>query len=125
MQPNGTIMKALRDIGPKDAQFPYIYAGDELRVTGHANEGGHMLYVMQTHRNLIIMVDPEDVRLPILNPELTVEQQIQEAFREGYSRGHHRGVNCGRLYGHDDQYRVLIQVETRGYMKEIKGESDC
>ena len=40
----------------------------------------------------------------------------------GYSRGHSRGLTCGRLYHSDDQYSLVIQVETRDYIKELKGE---
>ena len=124
MQPINTIMKALRNIGAINAQFPYIYTGDELRVVDHINAGhGRMLYKMQTHNNLVVLVDPEDVALPIPNPELTIEQQIQEAFREGYSRGHSRGQNMARHYGGDDQYSIIIQVATQNYLQELKDES--
>lgn len=112
MQPNGTIMKALRNIGPKDAQFPYIYAGDELRVTGYADGDGRMLYVMQTHRNLIIMVDPEDVALPG-KPDPTQQSEVEAAFKAGCQKG----FECGLINMNQDLFKARVQVETWKYVR--------
>lgn len=61
--------------------------------------------------------------IPVPEPK-TIEERIQEAFREGYSQGHSRGLTCGKLYGGDDQYGLIIQVATREYIRGLRGEDE-
>lgn len=69
--PNGTIVKALRNVTIDDQYPPLIYAGDELRVLGYTvdrTENGLpeklTFYRVETHRRVHVYVKPEDITLP-------------------------------------------------------------
>lgn len=129
LMPYGAVAKLLRNIG-ENGQFPYAYAGDEVRIVGHCTvgtvNGNETLYKIDNGRGLVILANPEDLTQDMTRlaypPE--VEKLIQDAFREGYSRGHSRGTSTMKFYGGDDQYSIVIQVETNSYVRELKGETD-
>ena len=128
--PIGTVVKAALDIADPRMMLPYIYAGEEVTIMGHVKVQGEELpwepngYIIRNANGLQVVVTQEDVTLGSVPPPKTVEQRVAEAFREGYSQGHSRGLTCGRLYGGDDQYIVVIQVATREYLRELRGEND-
>ena len=131
--PVGTVARAARNIGNPRLTLPYIYAGEEVTVMGHTKLCGEEPswepngYIVRNREGLQVVATREDITLEPVPPAKTLEEHIAAAFREGYSQGHSRGLTCGKLYGGDDQYIVIIQVATRDYLRGLRGEdeSDC
>lgn len=129
----GTVARAARNIGDPLLTLPYIYAGEEVTVMGHPKVYGEEPswepngYIVRNREGLQVVATREDITLEPVPPAKTLEEHITAAFREGYSQGHSRGLTCGKLYGGDDQYIVIIQVATRDYVRGLGGEneSDC
>lgn len=131
--PVGTVARAARNIGDPRLTLPYIYAGEEVTVMSHPRVQGEELpwepngYIVRNREGLQVVATRADITLEPVLPAKTLEEHIAAAFREGYSQGHSRGLTCGKLYGGDDQYIVIIQVATRDYVRGLRGEdeSDC
>lgn len=131
--PVGTVARAARNIGNPRLTLPYIYAGEEVTVMGHTKLCGEEAfwepngYIIRNREGLYVVASLKDLTLEPVLPAKTLEEHIAAAFREGYSQGHSRGLTCGKLYGGDDQYIVIIQVATRDYLRGLRGEdeSDC
>lgn len=131
--PVGTVARAARNIGDPRNYLPYIYAGEEVTVMGHPmvkideHPWKHEGYLVRNQNGLYVAARLEDITLDPVPPPKSIEQMVREAFQEGYSQGHSRGLTCGKLYGGDDQYVVIIQVATRDYVRGLRGEdeSDC
>lgn len=128
--PIGTVVRAARNIGDSRRSLPYIYAGEEVTIVSHPMVSSYdspwrsLGYLLRNADGLCVAAQSEDVTLEDVPPPKTVEQRVAEAFREGYSQGHSRGLTCGRLYGGDDQYIVIIQVATRDYIRGLRGEDE-
>lgn len=131
--PVGTVARAARNIGNPRLTLPYIYVGEEVTIMGHTKLSGEKAfwelngYIIRNREGLYVVASQKDITLEPVLPAKTLEEHIAAAFREGYSQGHSRGLTCGKLYGGDDQYIVVIQVATRDYLRELRGEdeSDC
>ena len=131
--PVGTVARAARNIGDPLLTLPYIYAGEEVTVMGHPKVYGEEPswepngYIVRNREGLQVVATREDITLEPVPPAKTLEEHIAAAFKEGYSRGHSRGLVCGKLYGCDEQYIVVVPEVTRAYLLELRGEdeSDC
>lgn len=128
--PVGTVARAARNIGDPRLTLPYIYAGEEVTVMSHPRVQGEGMpwepngYIVRNREGLQVVATRADITLEPVPPAKTLEEHIAEAFREGYSRGHSRGLVCGKLYGGDDTYIVVVPEATQSYLRELRGEDE-
>lgn len=106
--------------------IPLILQGEEVTIVRHAildsKHGVKQGYLVRTANDMEIYALADDLTGDKPQPPRSLEQIARDAFLRGYSEGHSRGLTCGKLYGADDQYGQVIQVATRGYIRELRGE---